>query len=81
MAIPPNIWQDNFLTGSTPFVVYPRAVANSGLPIPYGFTSRRTQLPKAYTPSGQNVFASGNPKRFRRTPSWTWTAMRRTWPQ
>ena len=24
MFIPPNIWQDNFLTGSTPFAVYPR---------------------------------------------------------
>ncbi len=23
MVIPPNIWQDNFLTGSTPFAVYP----------------------------------------------------------
>ncbi len=24
--IQPNIWQDNFLTGSTPFVIYPRRV-------------------------------------------------------
>jgi len=23
-VIPPNIWQDNLLTGSTPYVVYPR---------------------------------------------------------
>jgi hypothetical protein len=59
MAIPPNIWQDNFLTGSTPFAVYPRAVANTGAPIPYGFKITPDQLPNAYTTSGQNIFASG----------------------
>jgi hypothetical protein len=52
-VIPPNIWQDNFLTGSTPFVVYPRVNAVRNAEIPYGF---------AITPQGQNVFASGNPK-------------------
>lgn len=62
MAIPPNIWQDNFLTGSTPFVVYPRAVATAGSPIPYGFQITPGQLPQTYTPSGQNVFASGSTK-------------------
>jgi hypothetical protein len=60
MAIPPNIWQDNFLTGSTPFVVYPRAVANAGAPIPYGFQITPAQLPQTYTPQGENIFASGN---------------------
>ncbi len=62
MAIPPNIWQDNFLTGSTPFVVYPRAVATAGAPIPYGFTITPSQLPQTFTPSGQNIFASGSTK-------------------
>ena len=62
MAIPPNIWQDNFLTGSTPFVVYPRAVANVGIPIPYGFVITPAQLPQVYTPSGQNVFAKWTTK-------------------
>jgi hypothetical protein len=61
-VIPPNIWQDNFLTGSTPFVVYPRAVANAGAPIPYGFEITPAQLPTVYTPSGAEVFASGNTK-------------------
>jgi hypothetical protein len=37
MTIPPNLWQDNFLTGSTPFAVYPRLVAAAGAPIHYGF--------------------------------------------
>ncbi len=58
-VIPPNIWQDNFLTGSTPFAVYPRLVAASNAPIQYGFQITPSQLPATYTPSGQNVFASG----------------------
>ncbi|HKF46618.1 MAG TPA: carboxypeptidase regulatory-like domain-containing protein [Terracidiphilus sp.] len=62
MVIPPNIWQDNFLTGSTPFVVYPRAVSNAGAPIPYGFKITPDQLPHAYTPTGEDIVASGNPK-------------------
>jgi hypothetical protein len=61
-VIPPNIWQDNFLTGSTPFVVYPRVNAAPNVYIPYGFQITPSELPRTYTPSGQNVFASGNPK-------------------
>jgi len=58
-TIQPNIWQDNFLTGSTPFVAYPRLVSASNAPIHYGFQLTPSQLPATYTPSGQNVFASG----------------------
>jgi hypothetical protein len=58
-VIPPNIWQDNFLTGSTPFVVYPRLVAASSAPIRYGFQITPSQLPRTYTPGGQDIFASG----------------------
>jgi hypothetical protein len=61
-VIPPNIWQDNFLTGSTPFVVYPRLVAAPGAPIDYGFQITPSQLPRVYTPQGADIFASGNPK-------------------
>ena len=61
-VIPPNIWQDNFLTGSTPFVVYPRAVAARGAPVSYGFQITPSQLPRVYTPQGADIFASGNPK-------------------
>jgi hypothetical protein len=62
MVIPPNIWQDNFLTGSTPFAVYPRLVAASGAPIRYGFQITPAQLPHVYTPSGTDILASGNTK-------------------
>ena len=61
-VIPPNIWQDNYLTGSTPFVVYPRVNAAKNADIPYGFQITPSELPLTYTPSGQNVFASGNTK-------------------
>ena len=60
--IPPNIWQDNFLTGSTPFVIYPRLIAALNAPVAYGFKITPSQLPEAYTPQGQNIFASGNSK-------------------
>jgi hypothetical protein len=62
MTIPPNIWQDNFLTGATPFVVYPRLVAAKGAPINYGFHITPAEVPNVYTPSGANVFATGNTK-------------------
>jgi len=61
-TIPPNIWQDNFLTGSTPFVIYPRIVASPVFPVNYGFRLTPSQLPNAYTPAGANIFASANTK-------------------
>jgi Carboxypeptidase regulatory-like domain len=60
--IPPNIWQDNFLTGSTPFAVYPRLISASDAPIQYGFQITPSEIPDTYTPQGVNVFASGNTK-------------------
>jgi len=62
MAVPPNIWQDNFLTGATPFAVYPRQVSSAENPLPYGFTITPAQVPTTYTPDGKDVFASGKTK-------------------
>ncbi|MFZ0661540.1 MAG: TonB-dependent receptor [Acidobacteriaceae bacterium] len=62
-VIPPNIWQDNFLTGSTPFAVYPRVNASRSADIPYGFQITPSELPQAYTPSGQAIFANGDTKK------------------
>ena len=53
--IPPNIWQDNYLTGSTPFAVYPRVNASKAGEVAYGFQITPDELPQTYTPSGQNV--------------------------
>jgi len=60
--IPPNIWADNFLTGSTPFTIYPRLVAAQGAPVAYGFSITPAQLPVAVTPSGAPVIPNGNTK-------------------
>jgi hypothetical protein len=61
-VIPPNIWQDNFLTGSTPFVVYPRVNAARNFYLPYGFQITPSEVPHAYTPAGQDIFANGTKK-------------------
>jgi hypothetical protein len=58
-TIPPNIWQDNFLTGSTPFAVTPRLLSAANAPISYGFRITPSQLPQAQTPSGANIFPNG----------------------
>jgi hypothetical protein len=55
-VIPPNIWQDNFLTGSTPFAVYPRVNASKNGQVSYGFQVTPDQLPQTYTLDGKNVF-------------------------
>jgi len=57
-----NLWQDNALTGSTPFVAYPHATAAPGEPIPFGATIAPQQLPTVYTIAGAPVFASGDSK-------------------
>jgi outer membrane receptor protein involved in Fe transport len=59
-VIPPNLWQDNSLTGLTPFAVYPRLLSASRAPIHYGFQITPSQLPKVYTPGGADIFASGH---------------------
>lgn len=61
-TIPPNIWQDNFLTGGAPFVVYPRLTASPGSPVQFGDKITPQQLPRVFTPAGNEVFASGNTK-------------------
>ncbi|MGA2186300.1 MAG: TonB-dependent receptor [Bryobacteraceae bacterium] len=57
-----NLWQDNFLTGSTPFVVYPRLTAAQGQLVPFGTTITPQQLPVVYSTSGVPIFASGDSK-------------------
>jgi len=57
-----NLWQDNSLTGSTPFVVYPHLTAAPGQPIPFGLAITPEELPTVYTIGGAPVFASGDSK-------------------
>jgi TonB dependent receptor len=58
-TIPPNLFQDNSLTGSIPFAVDPRLTSAAAAPIPYGFQITSNELPLAYTLEGQNIFANG----------------------
>ncbi len=69
-TIPPNIWQDNFLTGAAPFVIYPRLTAAPGAPIPFGQPITPQQLPEVFTPYGSNIFASGNTKTVQANTVW-----------
>ncbi len=58
-TIPPNIWQDNFLTGAVPYVIYPHVAATAAAPIQYGFQITTAELPTFYSTSGENVYAGG----------------------
>lgn len=59
-VIPPNIWQDNLLTGSTPFVEYPRRQSSKSAPLGYGFQITPSMLPVAYDSNGNNMLAHGS---------------------
>ena len=61
--IPPNIWQDNMLTGATPIAIYPRVLSASSAPLHYGYQITAAKLPRIYTPGGADIFAGGDPKR------------------
>jgi hypothetical protein len=61
-TIPPNIWQDNLLTGAAPYVDYPRITAAAGVPLPIGTKITPANLPGVFTPDGVNILASGNSK-------------------
>ncbi len=59
-TIPPNIWQDNLLTGAAPYVDYPRLTTAPGSPVLVGTRITPPELPPVYNLSGVNVLASGN---------------------
>ena len=60
-TIPPNIWQDNNLTGALPFVFYPRITAAPNSRLAYGFQIEPSQLPRVYTPDGVDIFKDRRP--------------------
>jgi len=57
-----NLYQDNVLTGTTPFVFYPRLTAAPGEAIPFGRPITPEDLPPIYATNGSLIFASGNSK-------------------
>jgi Glycosyl hydrolase family 3 C-terminal domain/Glycosyl hydrolase family 3 N terminal domain len=67
-VIPFNIWQDNLLTGSTPFADYPRRQSASATPLAYGFAITPDMLPTAYDLRGNDILANGTKKIASNTP-------------
>jgi hypothetical protein len=57
-----NLYQDNTLTGGTPFVLYPRLTAAPGQFITFGRAIMPQDLPPVYATNGSPVFASGDSK-------------------
>ena len=58
----PNLIQDNLLTGSSPFVMYPKLIAAPGNPVPFGIAVTSDQLPAAYTTGGARFSRAGDSK-------------------
>jgi hypothetical protein len=76
-TIPPNLWQDNSLTGAAPYVDYPRITAAAGAPLPIGTVIRPSDLPPVYTPEGVNILASGDSKAVPNNTVWDVTRFAR----
>ena len=62
MVVQPNIWQDNFLTGSVPFVIYPRRISSPADPLATGFAITPANLPVARDLNGNAIFTDGKTK-------------------
>jgi len=58
-SIVPNLWQDNFLTASIPYVFSPYINALPGVPVPFSNTAVQLSLPLAFTVQGQPVYPTG----------------------
>ena len=55
----PNLWQDNFLTGSLPFATTLYVSALLGAPLPFQNTPVPVNLPAPYTTAGDLLFPTG----------------------
>jgi hypothetical protein len=55
----PNLWQDNFLTASIPYVFSTSITALAGVAVPFQNTFVPQNLPTAYNIQGQPIFPNG----------------------
>ena len=55
----PNLWQQNTVTGSLPFVVSPSFTAAPGVAVPFENSVTKLQLPAVYGMDGSLIYASG----------------------
>jgi hypothetical protein len=58
-SLVPNLWQDNFLTGSMPFIFTPYVNALPGVSLPFQNAVTPVALPAVYTSAGQLLFPYG----------------------
>jgi len=58
----PNLWQENFLTGSVPMAFSPFISALPGAPVPFENAVMPFHAPPVYTPQGDLIFTTGNSK-------------------
>ena len=69
-TIPPNIWQDNFLTGSTPFVINPRLTAARERHCPMDLRSRPLSCPVPTRLPVKISLPAAKPRMYLLIPSW-----------
>ena len=58
-TILPNLWLQNYVTGSFPLVFQPIVTALPGVPVPFQDAVVKETLPPVYTTSGQPLFGAG----------------------
>ena len=59
-TILPNLWLQNYVTGSFPFVFQPIVTALPDVPVPFQNAVVPETLPPVYTTQGEPLFASGS---------------------
>jgi hypothetical protein len=59
-TILPNLWQDNFVTGSFPLIFQPLITALKDAPVPFQNTIAPVTLPTVYNTQGQPLFPGGD---------------------
>jgi len=56
----PNLWLENYVTGSFPFIFQPIVTAQRGFPLNFQDSSTPISLPPVYTTQGNLLFPSGS---------------------
>lgn len=59
-TILPNLWQDNFIGGGTPYVVHSYVSAAPGLAVPFQNSVLTLRFPRFYSTDGDDIYASGS---------------------
>ena len=77
-VIPPNLWQDNYLTGAAPFAVFPDCSLLRMRPSTTALRSHRLSCRAPTLPAVKICFLPESPTPLPRIRKWMWTAISRT---